>query len=68
MNQGNMGFGEALAYLEQGAKITNETGRVYAKEGNDIVCYANPINNPDHRYVVTKFFVDAIMSKQWRLL
>ena len=68
MEQQTIGFGEAWALLEQGKKITNETGRMYVIEGNDIVCYSNPTTNPSHRYVINKFFTDVMRSKGWHVV
>lgn len=68
MEQTIMGFGEAWSLLEQGKRITNETGREYAIENDDIVCYSSPATNPTHRYVVTKFFTDVMRSKGWRVV
>lgn len=68
MEQELMSFGEAWNLLEQGKRITNETGREYVIEDNNIVCYSSPSTNPEHRYVVNKFFTDVMRSKGWRIV
>lgn len=57
-------FKEALAYIECGFKVVNETGRIYYMEDDIIIC--KPVKGLP--YKVNKFYIDAIQSRKWRLL
>lgn len=59
-------FGEALSMMRAGMTVTNTTGRRYRMENGNIVCL--PKADSNQRYVVTKWFPDAILSTEWSLV
>ena len=62
-------FQEALSYMKAGFTVSLNLGtinRLYRIKGNDIICLSN--GNEHLAYTLTYFYVDTIMSDNWKLV
>lgn len=61
------GFGDALSFMEAGLSVSLELDgkvRIYTKAEDKITC---KIEGSYVSYPVTKFYLDAVNSKEWKL-
>lgn len=60
-------FGEALSFMEIGETMCLELDgktRLYRMQDGEIICN---VEGSMASYRVTKFYTDAVLSKEWRL-
>ena len=63
----NFGFGDAISFMESGLTVCltlEGKTRMYFMENGKIMCR---IKDSHVNYVVTKFYTDAVLSKEWSL-
>ena len=63
----NFGFGDAISFMESGITVWLTIGdktRMYYMEDGKIIC---GIKGSHVNYVVTKFYTDAVLSKEWSI-
>lgn len=60
-------FGEAVSFMESGFTVCLTIGgktRTYFMEDGKVIC---GIKDSHVNYVVSKFYTDAVLSKEWSL-
>ena len=55
------GFGDAISFMESGLTVCLT---IEGKEDGKIIC---GIKDSHVNYVVTKFYTDAVLSKEWSI-
>ena len=66
-NMEKFGFGDAISFMESGLTVCltiEGKTRMYFMEDGKIIC---GIKDSHVNYVVTKFYTDAVLSKEWSI-